>query len=795
MYSFKINRNCLYLIGDNINTIAKKYLEHVPQDSIKNHTQTHGASYHITITTPLEKSILKTIELEKLEMINDILDLGLGMTNGSYYVLIFSQKLSDLRKKYSLPKINFHITLGYNNNDDVHDKPKNIETIIIPNFTDDNIKKINVTDQELEYIEMLCIKHKLNMNIQSELYLKKLGNMFKNNKFDEGLNYCDELLNMKDQKYKIQLLSKRMAIYNKLNKLEDAYIDIMNILESISIEDEILKSNLMTIKNDLLEKITSTIKADDLYNMFLDHDKSVKLPRYTSWIIPGYLMASSIPKRREQIELFKLYNIKKIYTIMKEEKIDPSIINDINVQQIMAENYEPPLLSEIIEMVDEIEYSLRKGEGVLVHCGGGKGRTGVALACHIVKNGLDRIHNDDTPKMYPAQAIELLRKTRSKSLESKQQEDMVSEYYHYLIKESSKSKVGTNIIPLKKSPELMILVGLPGSGKSTFVSHLVDHFYVISQDQMSKSECEQAIGKLIKKGPVIIDNCNITIKDRYFWWNLAFKPKNTLIVYFDIDVVICKKRVTQRIDHPTISFGSGENIVECFYKKLEPICPSQESYFKDIVIIKSTQDVNNLLKYRFNLDVEQHDNFIKFPKTPHLFDLGNVQSDDILVDEKTCDYFIKNCNVTIEEKIDGSNLGISMEDYKFVIKNRSHIIKTNEHQQYSKLEQWIGDHYEDLYKILEKHQCRYILYGEWLQATHTINYTKLSDYFIAYDIFDKLENKFYSRKKFRSIMEKTNIKVIPMMYHGVIESKNFMLKLMDSSSNFDDSKKIEGLYF
>ena len=34
-----------------------------------------------------------------------------------------------------------------------------------------------------------------------------------------------------------------------------------------------------------------------------------------------------------------------------------------------------------------------------------------------------------------------------------------------------------------------------------------------------------------------------------------------------------------------------------------------------------------------------------------------------------------------------------------------------------------------------------------------------------------------------------------MMYHGVIESKNFMLKLMDSSSNFDDSKKIEGLYF
>jgi len=136
-----------------------------------------------------------------------------------------------------------------------------------------------------------------------------------------------------------------------------------------------------------------------------------------------------------------------------------------------------------------------------------------------------------------------------------------------------------------------------------------------------------------------------------------------------------------------------------------------------------------------------------------------------------------------------------MEDYKFVIKNRSHIIKTNEHQQYSKLEQWIGDHYEDLYKILEKHQCRYILYGEWLQATHTINYTKLSDYFIAYDIFDKLENKFYSRKKFRSIMEKTNIKVIPMMYHGVIESKNFMLKLMDSSSNFDDSKKIEGLYF
>jgi hypothetical protein len=84
---------------------------------------------------------------------------------------------------------------------------------------------------------------------------------------------------------------------------------------------------------------------------------------------------------------------------------------------------------------------------------------------------------------------------------------------------------------------------------------------------------------------------------------------------------------------------------------------------------------------------EKH-TFYKFPRTRHVFDaggrrklkgviltlnLGGVGRDDLLMTEQELKEFLKN-DLYLEEKVDGANLGISMEDYKITFQNRSHYV-------------------------------------------------------------------------------------------------------------------------
>jgi atypical dual specificity phosphatase len=59
----------------------------------------------------------------------------------------------------------------------------------------------------------------------------------------------------------------------------------------------------------------------------------------------------------------------------------------------------------------------------MVHCSGGRGRTGAILAAYLIKKG---------NVLGAEQAIDKLRKIRAKSIQSKDQEDIVFSYEKYL---------------------------------------------------------------------------------------------------------------------------------------------------------------------------------------------------------------------------------------------------------------------------------------------------------------------------------------------------------------------------
>jgi len=170
---------------------------------------------------------------------------------------------------------------------------------------------------------------------------------------------------------------------------------------------------------------------------------------------------------------------------------------------------------------------------------------------------------------------------------------------------------------------------------------------------------------------------------------------------------------------------------------------------------------------------------VKYPRTAHLFDTGGtaITADDLVLSENDavttalCDG--TTC-VVIEEKIDGANLGISFDPstQEFLVQNRSHFISSGEHVQFSRISEWLEHHRVALERILCTHdrlrQGSLILYGEWLAARHSLPYHRLPALFVAYDVFDRNEKKFFSRKRFHTVLTDSGIPVVP-----VIETRTF----------------------
>lgn len=156
----------------------------------------------------------------------------------------------------------------------------------------------------------------------------------------------------------------------------------------------------------------------------------------------------------------------------------------------------------------------------------------------------------------------------------------------------------------------------------------------------------------------------------------------------------------------------------------------------------------------------------KFPRTKHLFDAGGsgVSRDDLLMDAGEEKLFYSKPRgpqqlVYLEEKVDGANLGISIgTDMKVYVQNRSHYINSKTHKQFNNLDAWISENSAALYEILEP--GRHVLFGEWLYAKHSIHYTRLPGYFMAFDIYDREVERFYSWRERNRCLEGSGIPVV-----------------------------------
>jgi len=146
--------------------------------------------------------------------------------------------------------------------------------------------------------------------------------------------------------------------------------------------------------------------------------------------------------------------------------------------------------------------------------------------------------------------------------------------------------------------------------------------------------------------------------------------------------------------------------------------------------------------------------------------------------------------VTIEEKIDGANVGIigsKDETEMFRLQKRGSLVEFSEHEQFKRFKAWTMERYNDLIKIRKP----MIIYGEWMWATHHIFYDSLPDWFICFDIWDG--KQYVGREQKEEICKELNLEIIPLIYHGYIDSVTEIEDMLRGKSEYSSNHDREGI--
>lgn len=231
----------------------------------------------------------------------------------------------------------------------------------------------------------------------------------------------------------------------------------------------------------------------------------------------------------------------------------------------------------------------------------------------------------------------------------------------------------------------------------------------------------------------------------------------------------------------------------------------------------------------------------KFVRTAHIADAGGsgVSRDDLVMSPGDARRLFADGTtiVTVEEKVDGANLGISIDAStgEFRVQNRSHFVNTATARQFrcgqvefaeaafriqqlmrlrSGIDRWLAAHRAELWELLEP--GRHVLFGEWCALKHSIWYSRLPDTFLvrikwrdrmnarhcpadkdqpvhiytsvaqAFDVFDMRSGRFWSRDRLsrRLATRAPTIVQVPLITQRAFDSVDELIELLKTPSAF-----------
>lgn len=173
------------------------------------------------------------------------------------------------------------------------------------------------------------------------------------------------------------------------------------------------------------------------------------------------------------------------------------------------------------------------------------------------------------------------------------------------------------------------------------------------------------------------------------------------------------------------------------------------------------------------------DTMIKYPRTFHLRGSRLQPGDDGFGDVPFAT--LRGATLVVEEKIDGANAGISFGPAgELRLQSRGHFLRGGPREkQFALLKTWAQCHQHWLWDALGS---RYVLYGEWLYAKHTVFYDALPHYFMEFDVLDRQSGQFLSTDLRRLMFAGMPLAAVPVLHAGPLESLDDLLALIGPSA-------------
>ena len=180
---------------------------------------------------------------------------------------------------------------------------------------------------------------------------------------------------------------------------------------------------------------------------------------------------------------------------------------------------------------------------------------------------------------------------------------------------------------------------------------------------------------------------------------------------------------------------------------------------------------------------------IKYPRTQHI-EGSRLQAGDEDLSQLPFEAFLGR-HIVIEEKIDGANSAVSFDgEGNLLLQSRGHYLTGGYREKhYNLFKQWAGVHKDALFRALSS---RYVMYGEWMYAKHSIYYDALPHYFMEFDILDRETDRFLDTASRREITKNLPVCSVPVLGEGIFKKKEEVLKHL-GNSRFITENHLENL--
>ena len=169
----------------------------------------------------------------------------------------------------------------------------------------------------------------------------------------------------------------------------------------------------------------------------------------------------------------------------------------------------------------------------------------------------------------------------------------------------------------------------------------------------------------------------------------------------------------------------------------------------------------------------------KYPRTRHIEGSRLQPGDEDLA--AVSFGTLKDLHLVVEEKIDGANSAVSFdENGDLLLQSRGHyLIGGPREKHFNLLKQWAEVHRQAFHNVLVD---RYVMYGEWVYAKHTVFYDSLSHYFLEFDILDRTTLEFLDTPSRHALLQNLPIVSVPVLHSGKVESLKSLIAMIGPSN-------------